>query len=191
MQIVLVRHGKPGAVSAAPISGHDIGQWVRHYNEAGITMELPPPAIVRELADAVGCVVASDVARAKESAAWLAVSSVVRVDPELREAALPESIGISVRLPPGAWLVIARAAWWLDCCDSSESITLTRARAVRVADRLDALAAEHGSVIAIWHGIFNRFVAYELLRRDWRGPKVLPAAYWSAAQFNRTVRPVS
>jgi hypothetical protein len=56
MRIVLVRHGKPHAVSTAPITGRDIGQWVRHYNEMGITRELTPPAIARELASSARCV---------------------------------------------------------------------------------------------------------------------------------------
>jgi broad specificity phosphatase PhoE len=102
MQIALVRHGKPCGVDAAPISGHDIGRWVRHYNGAGITRELAPPAIVRELASSAPCVIASDFRRARESAEWLAASTDVRLDPELREAVLPESIGISTRLSPGA-----------------------------------------------------------------------------------------
>jgi broad specificity phosphatase PhoE len=135
-------------------------------------------------------VIASDVPRAKESAAWLTASMDVRVDPELREAALPESLHSSIRLSPGAWVVLARVAWWLNWCHSDETIAMARQRAGRVADRLGVLAAEHGSVLAIGHGMFNRFVASQLLRRGWRGPKVLPREYWAVAQFVRGERPV-
>ena len=190
MRIVLVRHGKPSAVSVAPIAGHDIGRWVRHYNDAGITRELAPPVVVCDLASSAGCVVVSTLRRARESAAWLAASKDVRVDPELREAALPESLATSIRLPPGAWVVLARVAWWLNWSESDETIAMTRLRAGRVADRLGALAAEHGSVMAIGHGMFNRFVARELRRRGWRGPTVLPRVYWSVAQFDHAERPV-
>jgi broad specificity phosphatase PhoE len=186
MQIVLVRHGKPDGVSAAPISGHDIGRWVRHYDDAGITKALAPPAIVRELASSAACVVASDVRRAKESAAWLAASKTVRVDPELREAVLPDSIRISTRVPPGVWVIVARVAWWLNWSDSDETIAMTRHRAERVADRLGRFADEHGSVMAVGHGMFNRFVAAQLRRRGWRGPRTLAGGYWSAARFTRT-----
>jgi len=185
MRIVLVRHGKPDAVSVAPIAGHDIGRWVRHYNDAGITRELAPPAVACGLASSAGCVLASSLRRARESAAWLAASKEVRIDPELREAALPESLAVPIRLSPGTWVVAARMAWWLNWCESDETIAMARQRAVRVADRLGALAAEHGSVMAVGHGMFNRFVASQLRRLGWRGPSVLPRAYWAVAQFDR------
>jgi len=190
MRIVFVRHGKPGAMSTAPITGRNVGQWVRQYNDVGITRELAPAAAVRELASSARCVVTSDLPRAKESAAWLSASKDVRVDPELREAALPDSLGISIRLSPGAWVVLARVAWWLNWCETEETLALTRQRASRVADRLEALAAEYGSVMVVGHGMFNRFVASQLLRRGWRGPSMLPRAYWAMAQFDRADRPV-
>jgi broad specificity phosphatase PhoE len=189
MRIFLVRHGKPDTVSEEPIAGHDVGRWVRRYNEAGITKALAPPAAVCDLATAAGCVLVSDLRRARESAAWLAASRDVRVDPELREAALPESLSISTRLSPGTWVAVARVAWWLNWCESDEPIAMTRQRADRVAGRLEALAAEHGSVMAIGHGMFNRFVASRLRRRGWRGPSVLPRGYWAVAQFDRADRP--
>jgi broad specificity phosphatase PhoE len=185
MRIVLVRHGKPGDVSVAAIVGHDIGRWVRHYDAAGITREVAPPAIVCDLASSAGCVLASSVRRARESAAWIAASKDVRIDPELREAALPESLGVSLRLSPGTWVVLARIVWWLNWCASDETIATTRRRAGRVADHLAALADEYGSVMAVGHGMFNRFVARQLRRRGWRGPKTLPRVYWSVAQFDR------
>jgi broad specificity phosphatase PhoE len=125
LRIVLVRHGKPGLVSRASIAGRDIGLWVRHYDDAGISRELAP-----------------------------------RV-----------------------WVPLARVAWWLNWCDSDETIATTRQRAGRVADRLGALAAEYGSVMAIGHGMFNRFVASQLRRRGWRGPNVWSRRYWAAAEF--------
>ena len=147
MRIVLVRHGKPATVRTTPICGHDIGQWVRQYNEVGITTDLSPPKVVRDLASSARYVVASDLARARESATWLARPMDVRLDPEMREAALPESLGIPIRLPPGAWVVIARVVWWLNWCEADESISMTRQRAGRVADRLAAFAKEHSCVM--------------------------------------------
>jgi len=75
MRIVLVRHGKPSGVDTRPISGRDLGRWVRHYDESGITKELPPPLGAREATSAAGCVLVSDLLRAKQSAAWLVAST--------------------------------------------------------------------------------------------------------------------
>jgi broad specificity phosphatase PhoE len=135
------------------------------------------------LASSAGCLLTSSLRRARESAAWLAGSKEVRVDPELREAALPESLAVSIRLSPRVWVPLARVAWWLNWCDSDETIAATRQRAGRVADHLSALAAEYGSVMAIGHGMFNRFVARQLRRRGWRGPKAWSRMYWAAAEF--------
>jgi broad specificity phosphatase PhoE len=117
MRIVLVRHGKPGSVDTSPIRGHDVGKWVREYNNVGITRDLAPAAPLLELVSSTRCVVASHLRRARESAAWLAPPTGVRIDPELYEAALPESLGLSLRLSPGAWVVLARVAWWLNWCE--------------------------------------------------------------------------
>ena len=186
MEIVLARHGKPLLPDTTPIPGHELGEWVRRYDRAGITREVAPPERVRQLAGSVGCVVASDLPRSIESAAWLVSAHNVRIEPELREACLPESIGVSVRLPPAAWVVLARAAWWLDWCRSPETVATTRERAGRAAGRLSALAREYGSVLVVGHGMFNRFIAAHLLTRGWRGPRALPTAYWATATFART-----
>jgi len=185
MRILLVRHGKPDGVDGAPISGNAIGAWVRGYDSAGITRDCAPPPRARELAATANCIVASDLRRARESAAWLAGSKDVRVDADLREAVLPESLGMSPRLSPGAWIVIARLAWLANRCDSAETVAATRTRAARMADRLVALAVEHQTVMAVGHGMFNRFVARQLRQRGWRGPALMPRGYWGAAQFDR------
>jgi broad specificity phosphatase PhoE len=146
---------------------------------------LPPPDDLLAIAAETPCIVASDLRRARESAAWLAGATPVRVESELREAPLPESLGVPLRLPPGAWVVLARVLWLLNAGAAVESVAQTRQRAQRVADRLEALAVEHDSVMAVGHGMFNRFVASALRRRGWHGPRHLPRPYWAAAPFTR------
>jgi hypothetical protein len=41
--------------------------------------------------------------------------------------------------------------------------------------------------VVVGHGMFNRLVAARLRPRGWRGPMVLPSAYWSAAAFTGPV----
>jgi broad specificity phosphatase PhoE len=167
----------------APIAGRNVGTWFRRYDDIGITRELEPPESLRQLVSSAGCILASNARRSIESARWLAAPRDVRIDPDLREAALPDSLGVSIRMPPGVWVVIARVIWWLDWCRSAETIEATRSRASQAADRLCALVVEHGTVVVVGHGMFNRFVATQLVKRGWRGPRLLPAAYWSAARF--------
>lgn len=187
MEIVLVRHGKPDAVPSDAIAGHEIGRWVRRYDDAGISRALPPPPLLQRMAS-TACVVASDLRRAVESAAWLIPHRQVSVDPDLREAPLPESMGVAIRMPPAVWVVLARLAWWVNCGHATESIAVTRGRASRVADRLCVLAAANDVVVVVGHGMFNRFIAAQLLKRGWRGPSLLPTAYWAVARFVRAER---
>jgi len=59
-----------------------------------------------------------------------------------------------------------------------------RERADRVADRLCELADEHGSVLVVGHGMFNRFVATPPAgSAGWSGPGMLPREHWSIARF--------
>ena len=180
-EIVLARHGRPLLSDVAPIAGSELGDWVRRYNEAGINRDIPPPEQLRQLAAVAGRVISSDLRRSIESASWLSDS--VEIDPELREAGLPERIRLPVRLHPGVCVVVARVMWWLNLRNSTETIADTRARALRATDRLCMLAQEHQSVLVVGHGMFNRFLAKCLRQRGWRGPRILPRAYWSTARF--------
>ena len=81
------------------------------------------------------------------------------------------------------------APWSLHWRKSSEPIDATRRRASRAADRLCALAAKHGTVVVVAHRTFNRFLATQLLKRGWRGPRLLSGAYWSSATYVRNIPP--
>jgi broad specificity phosphatase PhoE len=190
MEIVLVRHGKPAAVPSELIAGHEIGRWCARYDSLGISRELPPPAALQRLMITMRCVVASNLKRSVESAEWFAPPGEIRIDPDLREAALPQSLWVPIRMPPGVWVVLARLAWWVNIGSARESLATTRSRASRVAEGLCALALEKGTVGVVGHGAFNRFIATQLRRRGWRGPPVLPIAYWAIARFVRTEQAV-
>ena len=185
MKIVLVRHGPPAVASWPAISGHEIGAFVREYNLLGTAATTPPPHI-SALAASCSSIVSSDLPRALESAQLIARSQPIQIDAELREAALPERIELSMRLPVAAWTAFARIVWWLNWAGADESLLDARARASRVADRLSAAAHIHEGVLAVGHGIFNRLVAGELKRRGWRGRTTLARSYWECAALTIT-----
>jgi broad specificity phosphatase PhoE len=183
MTIFLIRHGRPTSVKRRSISGRELGRWASDYNERGLDRVFPPPESVSRLVATAGCVVASDLKRSIESATWLAPSADIQVDGTIREAALPDTLWTSVRLPPAFWVVLGRVAWWLNMARSVEDLNATRQRATRAADRLCVLAQRHESVAAVGHGMFNRFIAGQLRARGWHGPSMLSSAYWSCSTF--------
>lgn len=188
MRIVLVRHGHPDITPDArrPIAGTDLGRWYREYNDLGLATVSSPPQPLRDTAAIAGCIVASDLRRAMESAQVLAGLRPVKLDPDLREVGFPERVNASTRLSPGAWVMIARALWLFDGCECDESKTAARQRATRLADTLSALARAHETVVAVGHGWFNLFVGRELRRRGWHGPRFAPHGYWATANYQRT-----
>jgi len=179
-EVILARHGRPLLRDVSPITGDELGAWVRRYNDSGIDRDLPPPDTLRQLA-AASRVLASNLPRSIQSATWL--SDRARIEPDLREAGLPETIRIPMRLRPDACVVLARAMWWLNWSRPAETIADARERASHVTNRLCELAREHGSVLVVGHGMFNRFVAKCLRERGWHGPRTLPRGYWSVARF--------
>jgi broad specificity phosphatase PhoE len=185
--IVLVRHGRPDLPAGLrhPISGRDIGGWYRGYDAAGILDHPIPPAALRATAaDPGSCVIASDARRARESAARLTAPERVRIEPLLREVGFPESIGLDLRLPPGAWVMVARGGQHLrPTVGGDDAVAASRTRAAAAVDRLTSLTREHDALIVVAHAWFNRFLARELRRRGWRGPRWLPTGYWSAATY--------
>jgi broad specificity phosphatase PhoE len=187
VRVVLVRHGHPDLAPGdrQPISGTELGRWYRRYNEAGLAPVSSPPDSLRGLVAGAQCIVASDLRRAIESAHLLAGSTKIQLDPDLREVPFPEGLNARTRLAPGAWVMIARAAWLLDRCDCDESLTSARQRAGRLAVRLGDLACAHGTVVAVGRGWFNLFVGRELRRRQWRGPRLVPHGYWASAAYDR------
>ena len=191
-RIVLVRHGRPdlSADLTRAIAGHELGRWYRGYDAAGVLESSAPPAALRDAAVGAGCrVVASDARRARESAARLTAPDRIRIEPLLREVGFPDAISLGLQLAPGAWVLIARALQLLQRRSAdAEAVRATRARASLAVDALASLAEEHETLVVVAHGWFNRFLARELRRRGWIGPRWLPTGYWSAATYRRPFR---
>jgi hypothetical protein len=80
---------------------------------------------------------------------------------------------------------LARTSQMLDRDDEEGGRAAVRARAAVAAGALARLADDHQSVVAIGHGWFNRFVARELRRRGWQGPRFVPSGYWSSVTYER------
>jgi broad specificity phosphatase PhoE len=187
LRIVLARHGRPDlpVETRQPICGREIGRWYRRYDASGILAGLAAPPALREAARTAGCVAASDTRRAIESAACLTDAGAIRVEASLREVGFPESLNSSLRLSPNLWVFLARTSQMLDRDDEEGGRAAVRARAAVAAGALARLADDHQSVVAIGHGWFNRFVARELRRRGWQGPRFVPSGYWSSVTYER------
>ncbi len=106
--------------------------------------------------------------------------------PELREARLPPVRVRGIRLPRGAWDVLARGAWFLGRSSGVESLTAARLRAARVVDRLErTLLSAGGTLTVVGHGCMNVLIVRELSRRGFRGPLVPNLAHGAVTRYQR------
>lgn len=184
MQIALVRHGKP-KVESSRVTAEHLDSWIGAYDRAGIDPALPPPPRVREIAAAAAYALSSDLPRSVESLRALAPQRPAPGERIFREAGLPRLPSTPVRLDPQLWALLARIGWFLGWSRATESAASARRRARAASQQLSALAADHGSVMLVGHGIFNGLIAWELRAKGWRGPIWPTGGYWSAAVYRK------
>jgi broad specificity phosphatase PhoE len=184
MRIALVRHGKP-TLEASRIPAERLDGWIDAYNRAGIDPARPPPPRLRELAVSSAYTLSSDLPRAVESLRALDPQRPGRAERIFRETGLPRLPSSPVRLHPQLWAAVARVGWFLGWSSGTESPAAARRRAREAARRLADLAAAHGSVLLVGHGIFNALLAWELRAASWRGPLWPTGSYWSTAVYRK------
>lgn len=162
------------------LKASEMSQWIERYNSAGIDRKQIPPESTTEVAASCMAIACSDLPRSVESANALKTKTgqVILSDAIFREMSLPYANWNSLRLSPSIWLAVFRILWFLGFSQRCESYQAARRRAVIGAHKLKDLAAEHGSVLLAGHGLFNRFVAKELLSTGWQGPPTPGKQYW-------------
>jgi broad specificity phosphatase PhoE len=190
LRIALVRHGRP-TVDLSSVSAQQLEGWIEAYDRAGIDPALPPPASVRRIAANADYVLSSDLPRAVESLRTLAPGRSGPAERVFREAGLPRLPASPVRLDPHLWATLARMGWFLGWSSGTESAGRARRRARAAREKLASLAADHGSVLLVGHGLMNAMIAWELRVAGWRGPLWASGSYWSAAVYRKRIAPPS
>ncbi len=176
-------HAERGWYDAAGMRG-----WLDAYDAAGLAADDAPPRALAALARGAALVAASDLPRARESAARLAPDAPVVQSPLLRETppAFP-ALG-PLRLPPAGWALAVgvRLAYHSARGVPAPAAALRQAR--EAARWLAGLAEAHGLVVAVTHASVRGLIADALAAGAWAREPVprLPArryAHWSAWAF--------
>ena len=188
-RIVLVRHGRSAHVHRGWIDRSGLDRWNEAYDAAGLHAHDRPPDALRRLAREAGRVVASDMPRARASAALLAGSGVAfETSPLLREISLWMPSWKRVRLPLLGWaLAIGLGSLvrrWRGAYPDAE----VSARAHEAAAWLAGLAREHGTVVAVTHGAFRAHLTVALEVAGWQAPWRRRFHHWSAWEFSPAPR---
>lgn len=181
--IFLVRHGKPDCDRQGRLSRSAFVDWLACYAAAGVTREPPHSAPCRAAASTARAIFASDLPRARDSAALLGSHLPVRIDAVFNEADIAV-VPFSFSLRPGLWTAAGRLVW-LAGAVTQESYSVAKIRAARAAAILLAEAeAEAGSVLLVGHGWMNRMIAGVLVRHGMRRIEKTGSGYWSLVRFS-------
>jgi broad specificity phosphatase PhoE len=178
MKIIIVRHGKPYMPASGRLKASEMHEWIESYNAAGIDRKAPPPTAVIEKATRCNALVCSDLKRSIESGEILKAGHVCISDAIFREFSLPCVSWSSFRLSPIIWTTLFRLLWFAGFSSQGESYRASKLRVKAGADKLREIAAEHGSVLFVGHGIYNYFLAKKLLSTGWQGPMNPGRRYW-------------
>jgi len=187
MKVVIQRHGEPDIGKWGKISSSEMGRWINCYNESGVVLDNKPCSeSLSHIKNSF--VVCSSLERSKHSAKLVEVDTFIS-DSSFCEAELPVVNVPLLKLAPHTWSIIFRIFWFLGVSKNVESRMAISSRVKIACKALENLAEEHSNVVLIGHGIMNRLIAKELLRRGWggeaapNGKKYHGYSYWEYSVF--------
>jgi broad specificity phosphatase PhoE len=182
--IVIARHGQPHADRTVRVDHRGYRDWWTNYDLSGLHPDERPPEPLKELARRSDVIYASTLPRAIHTAEMVADGRSVITDPVFVEAPLPPP-PVWGRHRPGAWGVLARAAWWLGRHDGQESRQEAELRAEAAVATLTAQALRGQNVLLCAHGWFNRMMRPILKRQGWREVENRGDRYWSYRRYEK------
>ena len=187
MHIILLRHGKVNYPPLTILSASSFSEWVASYDSNELDVSSKPTDEAMTLAKQANAVVCSVLPRSLESAKVLKIENATLNHAIFNEAGLPIANWKFPRLPVRIWAIIFRLAWFLGYSANSETLNEAKVRSSQAANKLIEMAEEHKSVLFIGHGIINYFIAYELRKLGWQGPKKPSRKYWGFGVFTRKI----
>ncbi len=192
MQITILRHGIPDLSGWGKINTSRMPEWIEAYNSTGVKNEVNPLSLekVHELTHKF--VVCSSLKRSIHSAEIIGYQSPDIIDAVFREAELPKVQIPLFRLTPHVCSIIFRFFWLLGVSTNVESLKAFKPRVALAAEKLIQLANKYDSVLFIGHGVFNRFLAKELISKGWtieeapNGTMLWGYLYWEYSVYTKT-----
>ena len=185
MKIVIIRHGKPESIYEERIPAFKFVDWINRYNATSLSGSSVPDAAALACTSECNVIVSSNLQRSIDSARVLDREKHLISDGQFNEAGMPSASWKTLKMFPNTWAVIFRLMWLFGYSKNAESYKEAKQRASEAAIKMIDLAKEHGQVIFVGHGIFNRLLVKELKSRGWTGPKSSGSAYWSFGVYER------
>lgn len=178
MEIAILRHGRPEAIEEKPITAREFRTWIKQYDASGLSHTSQPSESTLAHAKKCKIIICSTLPRSIDSAKAISFGNTVTKDKIFVEAGMPSSNWKGIKLKPKTWSVIFRLLWLAGYSNNSESKKDAKRRASQAADSLIKAAIKHEKIIYVGHGIFNRLLAKELIKRGWESSKTTGSKHW-------------
>jgi hypothetical protein len=179
MKIVLIRHGKPIIPPLNWMSASSFGDWVKDYSISGLSISSKPTPTALNYARDCNAIVCSNLPRSIDSGHVLETEKIILSDSIFNEVEIPSANWHRLKLSPNLWAVLFRSTWLLGYSRNTESFTDIKTRAADAFKLLSGIAYEREKVVFVGHAVFNQFLARELRKNGWKGPRNPGTRYWS------------
>lgn len=185
-RLILVRHGRSAyAHSGGWLDRAGVFGWRAAYDAAGIADGDAPPMHLITIAAKAERLIASDLPRARDSAARLSSRHTIEVSSLLRETPLPVP-QLSLRLPLGVWQTIIHLRWGLHIAIGRPAEPSELTRADEAASWLTDNLNSANTAIVVTHGVFRSLLSRRLPAHGWRSETRRRRFYpWSDWAFVR------
>lgn len=176
--ITLIRHGKVLLDEQRRWRASELRDLIACYDRSSVK---PPEMNPVELPEGT-VIMCSDLRRSTDSA-MLAFNRFDTSDPLFREAELPDLPALPFR-SANVLLALSRISWSLGRSTGCESFSQFRVRCETAASALIDRHHQTGApIILVGHGFLNHYVAKELCRRGWKGPRSPSARHWAVSVY--------
>ncbi len=182
--ITLIRHGKPTITPRGWIGGCELPQVISQIQSARIASDSFPPEDVQALVQSAQLVFTSDLPRSIHSAQILRPTVLPVSNPIFREVDFWLECPVNLRLPFHMWLFLDRLLICLRYSPNSKSQAVKQDRVGKATELLEQQSRETGAVVLVGHGITNLFIARELKKRGWRGPRTPKLEHWGCTTYS-------
>ncbi len=182
MTITLIRHAEVDISKYTLAYAFELKEWLETYNHAEIKKDLLAKEEIGKIFDESHCIICSELKRSSDSV-LLYKKTIDIKDKLFNEADLPYANWGWVKLPLISWAFLFRFMWLFGYEQNGESLETAKLRAKEATDVLVKLAKEQRSVTLLGHGLMNRLIAKELVRRGWSAKNKMGAKNWDYGVF--------
>lgn len=182
MKIILIRHAEVDIYKNSFTYAFELKKWVDIYNNAEIKKYFVSKSEISNIFDNSDKIFCSALKRSNDSVA-LYDKSPDEQDELFNEAGLPYANWRWVKLPLSLWAIVFRIMWIFGYKNNGESFQEAKIRAKKATDKLIVSCDKGSTVTLLGHGLMNRLIGKELVRRGWKSQGKMGTGNWDYGVF--------